>query len=183
MLIRILWACLKSFLLITFWRYIYIFFLKVKKKSQNSWNQGFSYYFCLLTEGSGAWSGSIPLTNESGSRFSWPKKYGMEPTDSHPDPEHWFGYLFPCVKVRVRGRRSACARCAAPWEWRAGIHAALCSGPSTRLSHSGKQLTGPLPLSLSQHMLFFYLQKSSRYNFSGLWIRFDLMRIRIHHFS
>ncbi len=33
---------------------------KSKKKSQNSRNQGFSYYFCLLIEGltSGSWSGS-----------------------------------------------------------------------------------------------------------------------------
>jgi hypothetical protein len=29
-------------------------------------NQGFSYYFCLMTEGFG--SGSVPLTNRSGSR-------------------------------------------------------------------------------------------------------------------
>jgi hypothetical protein len=36
--------------------------IKVQKKSQNSRNQGFSYYFCLI-EG----SGSIPLTNGSGS--------------------------------------------------------------------------------------------------------------------
>ncbi len=35
---------------------------KSKRKSQNSRNQGFSYYFCLLMEG----SGSIPLTNGSG---------------------------------------------------------------------------------------------------------------------
>jgi hypothetical protein len=33
---------------------------KVQKKSQNSRNQGFSYYFCLLIEVSG--SGSTPLT-------------------------------------------------------------------------------------------------------------------------
>jgi hypothetical protein len=33
--------------------------------SQNSRNQGFSYYFCLMIEGSG--SGSIPLTNGPGS--------------------------------------------------------------------------------------------------------------------
>ncbi len=37
-----------------------------KKKSQNSRNHGFSYYFCLMLEGSR--SGSIPLTNGSGSR-------------------------------------------------------------------------------------------------------------------
>ncbi len=37
------------------------------KKSQNSRNQGFSYYFCMMIEGSGVGSGSIPLTNGSGS--------------------------------------------------------------------------------------------------------------------
>ncbi len=46
-----------------------------KKKSQNIRNQGFSYWFCLMIEGSeagsraGSGSGSIPLTNGSG----WPK--------------------------------------------------------------------------------------------------------------
>ncbi len=38
-----------------------------EKKSQNRINQGFSYYFCLMLEGSrsgsGSGSGSIPLTN------------------------------------------------------------------------------------------------------------------------
>jgi hypothetical protein len=38
---------------------------KIQKKSQNSRNQGFSNYFCLMTERSG--SGSKPLTNGSGS--------------------------------------------------------------------------------------------------------------------
>ncbi len=41
--------------------------IKSQKESQNSRNQGFSYYFCMMIEGSG--SGSIPLTNGSG----WPK--------------------------------------------------------------------------------------------------------------
>ncbi len=54
------------FLLITFWRYIYIIFQKVKKKSQNNRNQGFPYYFCSMTEGSG--SESVSLTSWSGSR-------------------------------------------------------------------------------------------------------------------
>ncbi len=58
----------KFFLLISgpFWRYIYIIFLrwKVIKESQNSRNQGFSYYLCLMIEG----SGSVDLTNGSGSR-------------------------------------------------------------------------------------------------------------------
>ncbi len=71
----------KVFLHITFWRYFYIIFQrwKVKKKSQNSRNQGFSYYFCLMTEGfrpragDGSGSGSIPLTNGSGSGSRRPK--------------------------------------------------------------------------------------------------------------
>jgi hypothetical protein len=37
--------------------------IKSKKKSQNSRNQGFSYYFCMMVEGSR--SGSIPVTNGS----------------------------------------------------------------------------------------------------------------------
>jgi hypothetical protein len=47
---------------------------KSQKESQNSRNQGFSYYFCMMIEGSGSGSragsgsGSIPLTSGSGSR-------------------------------------------------------------------------------------------------------------------
>ncbi len=43
--------------------HIYIIFLKInsQRESQNSRNQGFSYYFCMMIEG----SGSIPLTNAS----------------------------------------------------------------------------------------------------------------------
>ncbi len=39
--------------------------IKSQKESQNRWNQGFSYYFCIMIEGSG--SGSISLTSGSGS--------------------------------------------------------------------------------------------------------------------
>jgi hypothetical protein len=42
--------------------------IKIKKKPQNSINQGFSYYSCLMIEGSGSGFGSIPPTNGSGSR-------------------------------------------------------------------------------------------------------------------
>ncbi len=41
--------------------------IKSQKESQNSRNQGFSYYCCMMTEGSGSETGSIPLTNGSGS--------------------------------------------------------------------------------------------------------------------
>jgi hypothetical protein len=45
--------------------------IKSQKESQNSRTQGFSYYFCMMIEGSGsgsrAGSASIPLTSGSGS--------------------------------------------------------------------------------------------------------------------
>ena len=44
---------------------------KIQKESHNRRNQGFSYYFCMMIEGSGSiagsGSGSIPLTSGSGS--------------------------------------------------------------------------------------------------------------------
>jgi hypothetical protein len=53
--------------------------IKIIKESQNIRNQGFSYYFCTMIEGSrsrsraGSGSGSIPLTSGSGSG-SWRPK-------------------------------------------------------------------------------------------------------------
>ncbi len=74
----------KVFLLITFWRYICIIFKdKKSKRSQSSRNQGFSYYFCLVIEG----SGSIPLTNGSSTGSRRPKKH-VDPVDSDSDPQH-----------------------------------------------------------------------------------------------
>jgi hypothetical protein len=54
--------------------------------SQNSRNQGFSYYICLLIEGSG--SGSIPLTNGSESGRKAQKHADPVDPDSEPEPEH-----------------------------------------------------------------------------------------------
>jgi hypothetical protein len=39
--------------------------IRSQNESQNRRSQGFSYYFCIMIEGSG--SGSIPLTSGSGS--------------------------------------------------------------------------------------------------------------------
>ncbi len=53
--------------------------IKSQKESLNSRNQGFSYYFCMMIEGSGSGSragsgsGSIPLTSGSGSGSGRPK--------------------------------------------------------------------------------------------------------------
>ncbi len=41
--------------------------IKSQKESQNSRIQGFSYYFCMMMEGSWSGSGSIPLISVSGS--------------------------------------------------------------------------------------------------------------------
>ncbi len=53
---------------------------KSKKKSQKSRNQGFSYYFCLMIEESGAGAGSrsIPLNNGPDPDPGGPKTYGSE---------------------------------------------------------------------------------------------------------
>ncbi len=78
----------KVFVLITYEGTFTSFFIdiifrrqKIKKKSQNNRNQGFSYYFQLMIEGSGSVpltnrSGCVPLTNGSGSRR--PKKQGSD---------------------------------------------------------------------------------------------------------
>ncbi len=50
--------------------FMYIIFQREKVKKchkQNSRNQGFSYYFCMMIEGSGYGSVSTPLTSGSGS--------------------------------------------------------------------------------------------------------------------
>jgi hypothetical protein len=59
--------------------------IKSQKESQNTRNQGFSYYFCMI-KGSG--SGSIPLTSESGSgrpKNMWIRWIWIRTTD-----EFWF---------------------------------------------------------------------------------------------
>jgi hypothetical protein len=63
------------FLLITFCKVHLHNFLKIKsqKESQNCRNQGFTYYFCMMIEGSGAGAGSIPLTSGSRSGSGRPK--------------------------------------------------------------------------------------------------------------
>jgi hypothetical protein len=72
-------------------------FFKDKKSKRsylhNSRNQCFAYYFCLMIEG----SGSVPLTNESGSRR----------LKNIPDPQHWKNNprllrgVMPCVNSVV----------------------------------------------------------------------------------
>ncbi len=51
------------------------------KKSQNRRNEGFSYYFCLMIEGTG--SGSVSTKKTYGSQ----KHTDPDPTS---DPQHWY---------------------------------------------------------------------------------------------
>ncbi len=70
--------------------------IKVPKKSQNSRNQNFPYYFCLMPEGSG--SGSIPLTNGSGSGSRRPKNIRIRIRNTatgHPRHDVPTNYLHP----------------------------------------------------------------------------------------
>ncbi len=41
---------------------------RIRIRPRTRWWEGFSYYFCLMIEGSGSGSGSMPLTNGSGRR-------------------------------------------------------------------------------------------------------------------
>jgi len=93
---KLIWK--KVFLLITFWRYIYIFFKD--KKSKSSRNQGFSCYFCLVIEG----SGSIPLTNGSGPDPGRPKSKGSDGSGSRfgSDPQHCYKHTCRKVPLQVR---------------------------------------------------------------------------------
>ncbi len=106
----------KFFLLLSFWRYIYIIF---QKKSQNNRNQGFSYYFCLTIEG----SGSIPLTNGSGSgraknmwirwiRLWIQNREAQKHVDPDSDPEHCLWLMDP-----EPGGPKKCGSGALPWAW------------------------------------------------------------------
>ena len=109
------------FLLIKFWRwYVYIIFqvrlhhfskIKIIKKSQNRRNQCFSYFFCLMIEGSG--SGSVSLTNGSGSgrpKNIWILRIRIRNT----------GYLLPlCYRCGEPATWLSCWR-RAPWRTGAG---------------------------------------------------------------
>ncbi len=61
--------------------------MKSQKKVTKQYrkNQGFSYFFCLVTEGSRSGSGSIPLTGSGSIRIQEAQKY-VDPGD--PDPQH-----------------------------------------------------------------------------------------------
>ena len=106
------------FLLNTLWRYT-TSITKIKshkeviKKSQKSRNQGFSYYFCLITEGSGAGSVLMDSDLDPGG----PKTYGSDGSRSAlPTPSQNYllryqrcSYLKSCRNSRHR---------VLPWSWR-----------------------------------------------------------------
>ncbi len=70
----------RSFLLITFWKYIYIIFQrqKVKRSKKNSRNRGCSYYFFFMIEGSDPYLWLTDPDPDPGG----PKSYGSG--------QHWF---------------------------------------------------------------------------------------------
>ncbi len=115
------------------------FFKDEKSKRSHKWknsrNQGFSYYFCLMIEGSG--SGSIPLTNGSGSRR--PKNiriririrntgtntYGSGSRRPKPYESYWSGTLITDVYDPKN--------CTCPWLiWPTSIQLVRGSWPHSR---------------------------------------------------
>ncbi len=87
------------FLLITLLHLHHFSKILCQKKSQNSRNQGFSYYFCMMIEGSGSGaragsgSGSIPLTSGSGSGSGRPKN-------------KWIWWIRIRIQIRIRNTDS-----------------------------------------------------------------------------
>jgi hypothetical protein len=69
-------------------------FFKDKKSKRSHRTVGikvFSYFFCLMIEGSGSGSGFIPVPNGSGSGSRRPMQKHTDPTDPDPDsapPQH-----------------------------------------------------------------------------------------------
>jgi hypothetical protein len=74
---------------------------KVKKKSQNSKNQGFSYQFCLMMEGSGA--RSVLVTNGSGCGSGRPNniRIRIHNTGIKEIKQILFPANTPCTQCRV----------------------------------------------------------------------------------
>ncbi len=92
-------------------------------KSQNSRNQGFSYYFCLLIEGSGSGPDPYLWQMDPDPDPGGPKYVDPEPVDPDPDsdPEHWCVLItrveyFFAVRRRARMMRYwSCAQTIHSW--------------------------------------------------------------------
>ncbi len=64
---------------------------KVLKKSQNSKNKTYSYYFCLMMDGSGSWS--VTLTNGSGRPKNWTLPENISIRSRVGTREYWMRLL------------------------------------------------------------------------------------------
>jgi hypothetical protein len=107
--------------------------------SQNSRNQGFSYYICLMKEGSGSRAGSgsgfIPLTNGSGSgsrrsKNTWIRwiriRIRNTVTNYHPFlPVAFYmkrtvmHMLYDCICISTKCHSAMPARGDIYWQWQA----------------------------------------------------------------
>jgi hypothetical protein len=80
--------------------------IKIQKESQNRRNQGFSYNFCMMIEGSG--SGCIPLTSGSGSgagsgrpKNMWLRWIRIRNTGRNQGFSYWY-YFSVDGRIRIR---------------------------------------------------------------------------------
>ncbi len=125
--------------------------IKSQKESQNSRNQGFSNYFCMMIEG----SGSIPLTSGSGSGSRRPKnmwirwiRIRIRIRNTAQKTSDW-GILCLCARMSRAARPGA----PPPPQW-AGpgsgpvphvFSAGLPRAWSNRRSHERRNLKTPIP--------------------------------------
>jgi hypothetical protein len=77
--------------------------IKSQKESDNSRNQGFSYDFCMILEGSGsgAGSGSYPYSDKWNLIRIRDAQKHVDPVDpdSDPDPQHCLWLILPVLRI------------------------------------------------------------------------------------
>jgi hypothetical protein len=74
--------------------------IKSQKESENSRIQGFSYYFCMIIQGSGSGSGSIPLTSISGSGFGRAKNMWIRIRNTGSGKLNFTSYIIWFISVQ-----------------------------------------------------------------------------------
>jgi hypothetical protein len=144
-----------SFFLITFKSYISIIFKRQQfiKKSQNSRNQGFSYYFRVMIEKSG--SGSIPSTNGCGSGTGMPKNIRIRRIR---------------IRLPIRIRNTAKRDLVRSHTWRNGFLIPYCVWGNARIfSHSYMRKPSDKYRTLHSSLVFPLFFKSEYPNSSSIW--------------
>ncbi len=94
----------KFFCLLLFECTLTSFFIKSQKEVTKQWESRFSYYFCLMIEG----SGSIPLTTGSGSRRPkniWIRRIRIRNTGMTFPSHHFHSFFYTRLSINFAGKK------------------------------------------------------------------------------